>query len=67
MTLFFGLLFGAIGSGFLIYGKREHDVMSLIIGFLLAIYPYFFSDPVVILLIGTVLIAIPIARNKGIL
>ncbi len=66
MTLFFGLLFGAIGSGFLIYAKREHSPMYLVTGFLLIIYPYLFSNPVVIVIIGAALIAIPIARQRGV-
>ncbi len=66
MTLFFGLLFGAIGSGFLIYGKREHSSIDLVTGFLLVVYPYFFSNPVVIVVVGALLIAIPIAHRKGV-
>ncbi len=67
MTLFLGLLFGAIGTVYLIYGKRIHDAMFLVIGFALIIYPYLFSNIVLILIVGIVLAAIPVARHKGLI
>lgn len=39
--------------------------MYLVAGFLLVIYPYLFSNVVLILVIGAVLIAVPIAHQKG--
>ena len=65
MTLFLGLLFGSIGTVYFIHGKRVHEPMFLIVGFALVIYPYFFENVVLVLLIGAVLAAIPIARHKG--
>ncbi|MDQ6800023.1 MAG: hypothetical protein M3041_04215 [Acidobacteriota bacterium] len=65
MTLFIGLLFGAIGTVYFMYGKRIHEPMFLIVGFALAIYPYFVSNIVLVFLIGAILAAIPIARHKG--
>ena len=65
MTLIFGLIFGAIGTVYFVYGKRIQEPLFLIVGFALCIYPYFFSNVVLVLLIGAVLAAIPIARHKG--
>jgi hypothetical protein len=65
MELFFGMLFGALGTAYLVYGKRQHDALFLITGFILIIYPYLFSNPVVILLIGLVAAAFPIAHARG--
>jgi hypothetical protein len=65
MDLFLGLIFGSIGTVYAIYGKRSHDPTYLIVGFLLILYPYLFSNVVLILIIGAVLAAIPIARRKG--
>ncbi len=66
MTLFLGLLFGAVGTVYLIYGKREHSPLYLVVGFLLIIYPYLFSNAVLIVVIGAALTAIPIAHQKGV-
>lgn len=65
MTLFLGLLFGAIGTIYFLYGKKQHDALFLVVGVALAIYPYFFENVLVVLLIGAALSAIPIARSKG--
>ena len=65
MTLFLGLIFGAVGTVYLILGKKEHDAMFLIVGFLLIIYPYIFSNVIMIVLIGLLLSAIPYAHRKG--
>ena len=65
MTLILGLIFGAIGTVYFIYGKRIHEPLFLIVGLALLVYPYFFENVVLVLVIGAVLAAIPIARHKG--
>ena len=65
MTLFFGILFGSIGTVYFIYGKRIHEPLFLFTGFGLIIYPYFVENVILVLLIGAVLVMIPIARHKG--
>jgi hypothetical protein len=65
LTLFLGLIFGAVGTVYLILGKKDHDPLFLIVGVLLIIYPYIFSNVMVIVLIGVVLSAIPYAHRKG--
>lgn len=64
MTLFLGLLFGSIGGVYLFLARREHSVEYLICGFVLVVYPYFLSSPLLIILVGAVLAAFPIARAK---
>jgi hypothetical protein len=65
LTLFLGLLFGSIGAIYYLYGKRIHEPLFLIVGFALVIYPYFFENVVLVLVIGAALAAIPIAKHKG--
>jgi hypothetical protein len=65
MALLLGFLFGSVGGVYMVYGRRDHDPMFLIVGFLLVLYPYFFKSALVILAIGILLTAIPIARHKG--
>ena len=65
MTLFLGLLFGSVGTVYFIYGKRIHDPMYLIVGFLLILYPYLFSNAMVIVVVGIILGAIPWAHQRG--
>ena len=65
MTLFLGLIFGAVGTVYLILGKKGHDPLYLIIGFLLIIYPYVFSSAIMIVVIGIGLSLIPYAHSRG--
>ena len=40
-SLLWGLLFGSIGVGFFVYGKRQRMVVPLLCGLALMVYPYF--------------------------
>jgi len=58
-SLLWGLLFGSIGLGFLIYGRKQKAVVPLVCGLALMIFPYFVSNPILLIAIGIVLITIP--------
>ncbi len=58
-SLVWGFLFGAIGIGFFVYGKRQEKLVPLICGLVLMVFPYFVSNTVVMVIIGTALMAIP--------
>ena len=57
--LLWGLLFGSIGLGFFLYGKRQRAVVPLVCGLTLMIFPYFVSSTFLRVAIGAVLIAVP--------
>ena len=65
MSLFLGLLFGAVGSGYVIYGKRQHDALFLIVGFVLIVSPYFIATPILVVAVGVCLVALPVLRTIG--
>ena len=58
-TLLWGLLFGSIGVGYFIYGRRQGAPMAFICGLLLIGYTWFIDDTLAIVGIGIVLMAIP--------
>ncbi len=58
-TLLWGLLFGSIGMGFFIYGKRQQAAVPLLCGLALMVFPYFVTNAVALVAIGIVLMAIP--------
>jgi hypothetical protein len=62
--VFLDILFGAIGSAYLIYAKRQYSAIFLIAGFVLIIYPYFVSNAIVCALIGIVFAAVPFIAQK---
>jgi predicted membrane protein len=57
--LLWGLLFGAIGIGFLTYGRKQRAVVPLIAGLALLFLPYFFANLYLLVLTGTALVALP--------
>lgn len=57
--LLLGLLFGSVGVGFFIYGKKQQRAAPLVSGVALMAVPYFVSNAVVLALIGVLLLALP--------
>ena len=58
-ALFWEVLFGSIGFGFFLYGKRQAMAVPLVCGLALMVYPYFMPNAMVLVLMGLVLVAIP--------
>ena len=58
-TLFLGVLFGSIGLGFFIYGRKQRKVVPLLCGIVLMIVPYFIPNNLLLFLIGALLVALP--------
>ena len=58
-TLWWGLLFGSIGLGFFLYGKKQRSPIPMVCGLALMIYPYFISNSLLLVAIGVALMAIP--------
>jgi len=58
-VLLWGLLFGSIGLGYAIYGRKQRAAVPLICGLALMVYPYFVSNTLLLVGIGVALIAIP--------
>ncbi len=57
--LFAALVWGSIGVGYFVYGKKQQKGMPLVSGIALMVFPYFFSSPLLIVLIGIALMALP--------
>src|ERR1700729_2918455 len=58
-SLLWGLLFGSIGLGYFIYGRRQRAVVPLLCGLALMVFPYFVSNNILLVAIGVALMAIP--------
>ncbi|MCH7695673.1 MAG: hypothetical protein IIB73_05170 [Proteobacteria bacterium] len=53
------VLFGAIGLGYFVYGKRQKKIVPLICGVGLMGYPYFVNNATLLVIIGCILLGIP--------
>lgn len=58
-SIMWGILFGAIGAGYLIYGKKQRRGIALLSGVVLCVFPYFVSNIFLMILIGIIFMALP--------
>ena len=57
--LIWGMLFGAIGFGYFLYGKKQKAIIPLCVGIVLCVFPYFIDNVYVLVGVGVTLIVIP--------
>lgn len=57
--LFWGMVFSSVGFGYFLYGKKQTRFLAMVCGMGLMIYPFFVSSTGWVIVIGTVLMAIP--------
>jgi hypothetical protein len=53
------VLFGSVGLGFFMYGRKQKVVVPLICGLVLMVFPYFIPNTILLVAIGVGLIALP--------
>lgn len=58
-VLIWGMLFGAIGFGYFLYGKKQKAPVPLCVGIVLCVFPYFIDNVYVLVGVGVTLIIIP--------
>ncbi len=59
-----GMIFGAIGFGFFIYGKKQKAIIPLISGIGLMVFPYFISNIFILVTTGIVFVALPFILKR---
>ena len=57
--IMWGILFGSLGMGYFVYGKKQSRPVPLVAGIGLCVFPYFFSNTWVMVLVGSALSALP--------
>ena len=57
--LLWGMFFGSIGLGFFIYGKKQGAIVPLLTGIALFVFPYFITDVVMLVIVGTMIVLVP--------
>ena len=58
-TLLWSLLFGSIGLGYFIYGRKQDALTPTVSGVALMLFPYFVSSTTLLVAIGAILVAAP--------
>jgi len=57
--LLWGVVFGSVGLGFFIYGRKQQAIVPLVVGIALFVVPYVIPNLYFLLLAGVVLVALP--------
>jgi len=57
--IMWSVLFGAIGMGYFVYGKRQRAIVPLCIGMALCVFPYFVASVTVLIVVGAILVLVP--------
>jgi len=58
-VLLWGVVFGSVGLGYFVYGKKQGAVVPLVCGALLMVFPYFVRSTVWLVVSGLALAAVP--------
>jgi hypothetical protein len=58
-VLFWGMLFGSLGLGYMSYGKRQKRMVPFACGLALIVFPYFVTTLWLLLGIGVLISVIP--------
>jgi hypothetical protein len=65
-NIFIGIVTGAFGLAYFIYGKKRTELLFLVSGIALMVYPYMVSNVILSILIGLALLALPfLMRSKA--
>ena len=57
--IFTGLIFGSIGMGYILYGRKQANMIALLAGVGLCIFPYFISSVWISIALGAGLVLLP--------
>lgn len=57
--LLWGVLFGSVGFGYFLYGKKQRAVVPFVCGLALMVIPYFIPNATVLVVVGAAIAAVP--------
>ena len=58
-SMLWGMIFGAIGVGYFVYGKNQRRTHMMLLGIALCVFPYFITALLPLCLIGAALTVAP--------
>lgn len=63
-ALYWGVLWGAIGLGFFVYGRKQRAPVPWVCGLVLMVFPYFVSATWAQVVLGAVLCVAPFVLRR---
>ena len=64
MDLLLGVLIGAVGLAYFVYGKKAADMAFMLAGLIMCAYPYFVSSASAVIGIGLALMVAPFVVRR---
>lgn len=64
LRLLLALLFGSVGLGYMLYGKKQAHAVALGCGVLLVVIPFGVSNPPALVALALVLMALPFVLSR---
>jgi len=64
-TILISVLFGLVGTGFVMFGKSSGQLVPIGAGVALMIFPYFISNIILMLIVGAALMAAPFFMREA--
>ena len=58
-SLLWPVLFGSVGLGYLMYGKKQNAIVPLVCGLVLIVFPYFISNIILLIAVGLAFTVLP--------
>ena len=58
-ALLLSVVFGSLGAGFFVYGKKQQMLVPMVVGLCLMVYPYFMPNNWSTCVVGVLLSAVP--------
>jgi hypothetical protein len=58
-SILWGVLFGSLGAGYALYGKKQRALIPFLSGVALMLFPYFVHNTYLLVVIGAALAAVP--------
>ena len=59
VTLMWGMLFGCIGMGYIMYGRKQRNGIALVAGIVLCGFSYFIPNTILMVIVGVIIAAVP--------
>jgi hypothetical protein len=63
-SLLWGVVFGAVGAGYMLYGKRQRAPVPMVWGLALVAFTWFVTSTWAIVLVGAALMAAPFVVRR---
>lgn len=57
--IFFSLIWSIFGLAYFVYGKKQGHFVSLVVGIVLMVFPYFITETTSMNVVGVILLIIP--------